>query len=52
MCKFQITESKANAHAGMQRFAAPIIKLTADDEHKCASVTIKKISDSLSAFGR
>jgi len=41
-CEIQCANHLEGEWKTFQRFAAPIIKLTADDEHKCASVTIKK----------
>lgn len=41
-CEIQCANHREGEWKTFQRFAAPIIKLTADDEHECASVTIKK----------
>ena len=41
-CEIQSASNPNGEWKTFQRFTAPIIELTADDEHKCAAVTIKQ----------
>ena len=41
-CEIQSASNPNGEWNTFHRFTAPIIELTADDEHKCAAVTIKQ----------